>query len=203
MEAVMRKWFPVAVVVLASAAPAWAQSGLTIHPDQVPWPKLQARIGLATPSPLVTDLWGAGSASNVQAGRVLGDYYFLGHGLSFGSAHISGAFRATSGVLLGANGPSLSMSTVPQFGWSVSAQQQPLGAQAQGWSDPDTNHGLPYVGVGYTGLSLKGGWGFTADVGVLAMNPGSGLRITKQSLDDTLRDLRVTPVVQLGVSYSF
>ena len=34
------------------AGPAWADGGLTIEADQVPWPKFQARVGLATTVPL-------------------------------------------------------------------------------------------------------------------------------------------------------
>lgn len=199
----MRTSFTLAVAVLAAmAGSARAEGGLTVDADQVPWPKLQARIGVASATPLVTDLWASGNPS-VQGGRVLGDYYFLGHGVSFGSYRYSGAFRATSGVLLGSTGPSLSMATVPRLGWSMSGAAQPLGATGSIGQDTDGGHLLPYVGVGYTGLSTKGSWGFTADVGVLGLSSGSGLRWHSQTVDDTARELRVTPVVQLGVSYSF
>lgn len=199
----MRTSFPVAVAVLAAlAGPAWADGGLTVDADQLPWPKLQARVGIASTTPLVTDLWASGSPA-VQGGRVLGDYYFLGHGVSFGAYRYSGAFRATSGVLLGSSGPSLSMATVPQLGWPMSGATQPLGATTSIGQDVDQSRPLPYVGVGYTGLSSKGSWGFTADVGVLGLSSGSGLKWRSQTLDDTARELRITPVVQLGVSYSF
>ena len=67
---------------------------------------------------------------------------------------------------------------------------------------------VPYLGLGYTGGSVKGGWGFSADVGVMALNPSSAVKLGRvlgggQSLDDTLREMRVSPVLQLGVSYSF
>jgi len=65
---------------------------------------------------------------------------------------------------------------------------------------------LPYVGIGYSGSSLRGGWGFNADLGLAAQNSGQqrlARSITSQSLDDTLRELRLTPVLQLGVSYRF
>jgi hypothetical protein len=65
---------------------------------------------------------------------------------------------------------------------------------------------VPYVGLGYSGLTGRGGWGFAADVGVMALH-GDSVRFGRlsgaQSLDDLLRDLRLTPVLQLGVSYSF
>ena len=66
----------------------------------------------------------------------------------------------------------------------------------------------PYLGIGYTGLSSKGGWGFSADVGVVALSPRSTVKLGRvlggtQSLDDVLRDMRLSPLLQLGVSYSF
>jgi hypothetical protein len=62
--------------------------------------------------------------------------------------------------------------------------------------------------LGYTGLSSKGGWGFSADVGVMALSPGSSVKLGRvfsgnQSLDDLLREMRLSPLVQVGVSYSF
>jgi hypothetical protein len=64
---------------------------------------------------------------------------------------------------------------------------------------------LPYLGVGYTGLSPRGGWSFNADLGLMSLNPGNAGKLGRvfgggQSLDDTVRDMRWSPVVQLGVS---
>jgi hypothetical protein len=209
MEVAMRKSMSVVAWMLGSwAVSAQAQGGFTVDADQVAWPKLQARIGLATSpaalTPLLTDLTLPAGTSAMQGGRVLGDYYFLGGGLSLGSARINGGFRATSGLLLGSHGASFSMPTVPTAGLALSASQQvvPLGNSLVDLS-PDGSHTVPYLGVGYTGLSAKGGWGFTADLGLMALNPASSSSLTHQSLDDTLRDMRITPVVQLGVSYSF
>lgn len=197
----------IAVLTLAAVAgPALAQGGLMVDADQVPWPKLQARIGLAvTPTSLLTDFTLPAYGSGLQGGRVLGDYYFLGGGLSLGSDRINGGFRATSGLLLGSHGASLSMATVPQPGLTVSTAHQwvPAGLSLLDAGPADPNHTVPYLGVGYTGLAAKGGWGFTADLGLMALNPGSTLNLTHQGLDDTLRDMRLTPVVQLGVSFSF
>jgi hypothetical protein len=64
----------------------------------------------------------------------------------------------------------------------------------------------PYLGVGYSGSSLRGGWGFSADLGLAAQNPGAirlGRAFSGQPLEDLVRDLQVTPVLQLGVSYQF
>ena len=67
---------------------------------------------------------------------------------------------------------------------------------------------LPYIGIGYSNLSAKSGWHFSADLGVVSQSPGNVVRFGRvfggtQSLDDAVRDMRLAPVVQLGVSYSF
>ena len=84
------------------------------------------------------------------------------------------------------------------------------GLQLPGLPDtsPDSSGAVPYLGVGYTGLSGKAGWGFSADLGVMALNPGSAANLGRvfgnvQNLDDVLRDMRLSPLVQVGVSYSF
>ncbi len=65
---------------------------------------------------------------------------------------------------------------------------------------------LPYLGIGYTGLSEDGGWSFSADLGVMGQadavrfGPAFG---RSQGLDAAIRDLRFAPVLQFGVSYSF
>lgn len=178
---------------------AIAQSdGLTLRGQAEPWPKLQTRISLATHTPVLASLAPHGPALGLQGGRILGDYYFS-TGSSHGSRY-SGSFRATSGLLLAPGGVSLSQPSVPRGG-SLSVSQ--LSLSQPGDPGGEAAHGAAYVGFGYTGMSLKGGWGFTADLGVLASN-GSGLRLApRQGHEDGLRDLRLTPVLQLGISYSF
>jgi hypothetical protein len=61
----------------------------------------------------------------------------------------------------------------------------------------------PYLGIGYSDASLRGGWGFSADLGLAAQSFGAARSLGSQSLDDTIRDMRLTPVLQLGVSYRF
>ncbi len=187
------------------AAPAWAGEGLTVDAERVPWPRLQARVSLATSTPLSTDLVSAGQ---LQGGRVLGDYYFT-HGPLLGSGgRVSGGFRASGGLLLGTRGASLSLPSVPRAGWAMNLSQQGLSASA-GDGSIDSGPTVPYLGIGYTGLSPKGGWGFTADLGLMGLTPpGAGLRPGRATasglgFDDVLRDLRLTPVLQLGLSYSF
>jgi len=67
---------------------------------------------------------------------------------------------------------------------------------------------LPYVGIGYSSLAARSGWSFSADLGLVSLAPGNAVRLGRvfggsQNLDDVVRDMRLTPVLQLGASYSF
>ena len=71
-----------------------------------------------------------------------------------------------------------------------------------------TSDPLPYVGLGYTGLSQKGGWGISADLGLVAEYAGTSTRPARslfgvQGMDNAVRDLRLSPVLQVGISYAF
>lgn len=202
-------WGSLACLVLATVlAPAQAQSGLRIGQDpgaqQAAWPRWQARIGLSTSSANVAD---ASAPWQVNAGQLLGDYYWAGTRLG-GSGSIGG-FRATSGLLLGQRSlalgtPVLTSGQGASLTLSRSLRPAP---PALGEGAHETWSAAPYIGVGYSGMSLRGGWGFTADVGV-AMDAG-GLRtrrdgaLSPQGLDDLLRELRLRPVLQVGASYAF
>ncbi|MED5618057.1 hypothetical protein [Ideonella sp. BN130291] len=201
-----RLFHAVLVLLGCTAGPVWADGGLTVDADKVPWPRLQTRVGLVTTNPLAADVASANPYA-LQGGQILGDYYFS-RGPLFGSQRVSGGFRATSGWLLNSHGVSLSMPAVPRPGGAFTVSQQNTAGNGPADLAGEGGHAAPYLGVGYTGLSLKGGWGFTADVGVLALGSGSGLRPGKlglgnTSLDEQWRDFRLTPVLQLGVSYSF
>jgi hypothetical protein len=143
---------------------------------------------------------------------VLGDYYFSNRWASravLGASGdgLNGGFRATSGLLLGQRSgayPLLNLANPTRnFNVDLRTAYVPSNEPA-----PVEASAVPYVGVGYTGMSSKGGWGFSADVGVMALKPGSAVKLGRvmgggQSLDDVLREMRVSPMLQLGVSYSF
>lgn len=192
------------VGLLLAALPAQSQGGLRMNNDaRAPspaWPHWQARFGLTTTSPVhATTNW------QLTAGQLLGDYYWSG--LRPAGVGRAGGFRATSGVLLGqrslaigvptlgaASGVGLTLSRGPRLAFG--------GAEAQeAWA------AAPYVGIGYSGVSLRGGWGFTADVGLAGTS--AGLRARRESapgtqgVDELLRELRLTPVLQFGASYAF
>jgi hypothetical protein len=191
-----------AAAFLLGAAPAWAQGqGLTLDENALFGPRLQARVGLNT-SAALSD--GSNASWQQQAGILLGDYYFSRARL--GEGQVSSGFRATSGVLLGQRSLALGTPALAHgTGVGLTALRQPrvampgLEVAAEPWA------AVPYVGVGWSGASLRGGWGVSADFGFAGRSYGSGgLRISgNQSLDDLLRELRITPMVQIGVSYAF
>jgi hypothetical protein len=189
------------------SANASEQPGLRADTDSLPWPRVAARLGLSmspastTTSPGLFDANMLRGPSQLASLNVLGDLYFAN----------SHRFRATGGVLLGAR-------ALP---WSNSAllATQPGTALVVGRTAPwapdesaadvgETAHSVPYLGIGYSDAPVRGGWGFSADFGVLALTPRPAVRLGRvfsgqQSFDDLLRELRLTPSVQVGVSYSF
>jgi hypothetical protein len=67
---------------------------------------------------------------------------------------------------------------------------------------------MPYLGIGYSDYSLKSGWGFWADIGLVVQSPGGALGMGRVlsgalSVEDLARELRMSPMLQLGVNYSF
>lgn len=171
---------------------AWAQgTGLTVGDSVQFGPRLQARIGLSTGH------MGDGGHPSWQphAGVLLGDYYFSR--ARFGSGDVSGGFRATSGLLLGQR--SLALGTPALGGGKQQRWASPTGeSPSEPWS------AVPYLGVGWSGVSARGGWGLTADLGFAARPSGGGLRVNNAAaLDDLLRELRLMPVLHIGVSYAF
>ena len=200
------------VGTLATVSAAWSApeegDGLA-----VPLPKLQGRVrlGMSAPAPEVSSFPVTASDARLSGASVLGDYYFgTRHATRDGD---SSGFRATSGLYLGSRtglwggqtsaAPGTGLVSVERQGFSLAAPPTPGEAGADGGSAA-----VPYVGLGYSGSSIKSGWGFSADFGLMALNPGGALRLGRafggsQNLDDLLRELRFSPVVQLGVSYSF
>lgn len=192
--------------LLLSVPAALAQSGLRLGDDAqarlAAWPRWQARVGLAATASTID----AGTRWQLSAGQVLGDYYWSG--LRPAGVGRSGGFRATSGLLLGQRSLALGTPTLssPQgVGLTLSRSVRPAAgpgdALNESWS------AVPYVGIGYSGISLRGGWGFTADVGLAGTAGGLRTRrdaaLGAQGVEDLLRELRLTPVLQFGASYAF
>ena len=193
----------------AGEASALAAEGSGLRaPSEAPWPRWQGRLGVVTAAPAPGGRFEAGddaTALQHQSLSLLGDYYFTQQGLAPQSSY-GGGFRATGGLLLGNRAMPLSAPPSGLSGFSV--ERRPVGywnANAPG--DGTDTGGVPYVGVGYTGLrSLRatgGGWAFNADVGVMALQPNTAFRLGQQALSDTLRDRQFSPLLQVGVSYKF
>jgi hypothetical protein len=196
-----KHWLAGTILALAGVN-ALAQTGLKIDTD-LPLSGWQTRIGLTT----TTRTLQATESLHLRGARVLGDYYFNGPA-ALGNSRVTGGFRATSGLLLGVRGAGLATPALTQPGFGLSVSRQMLPFTMVPGDVADSTQTLPYVGLGYTGLSLRGGWSFSADLGLMATSPGAGLRFGRvlgggQNLDDLVRDLRLRPVLQLGVSYSF
>lgn len=200
-------WMAAAALTLSTAGSAWAMGDGLVPSDAGLWPRWQGRLSVGTYSPtLRPDAMNADTQGlKVGGASLFSDYYFARRYHGVGSAS---GFRATSGVFFGSRSSSLlaltPSSTLAGSAFSIDRRSVGLwtGSPAADAADP-----VPYVGLGYTGLAGKGAWGFSADLGLMALNPGSAVKLGKvftgQSLDDALRDMRLSPVLQLGVSYSF
>jgi len=198
----MRKtvWMLAAAIGLV-AAPAMALEGdsVSLNPDQLPWARWQGRLSLGT----TAANWRPGTeVGKVSSASLMGDYYF---GRSLVGPGSAGGFRATSGLIFGPRAllstgqPGLSAGSPFSIGNRLFGQTtMPYANDSAG--DSAT---LPYLGVGYTGLSGHNRLSFSADLGLVAQTPGGIKVIRSQSLDDAVRELRLAPLVQLGVSYAF
>lgn len=195
-----------AVVLAGSvcmAGAAWAQQGLQLKPDRNAFTKLQGRLQVSQSQDDDSLSFDARRGSRLLSANLLADYYLTGSGLGDGTR---GGLRATGGLMLGPMSLLQSSSGVAlgrgaAVTPSLSAGRRSLSLLTGPEREP--NLSLSYVGVGYTSYSLRGGWGFSADVGVIG-GGASGLRLGNSAPQAELsQDLRYKPVLQLGVSYSF
>lgn len=200
------------LLLTAGCQSSMAAEGLQLPAAEAVWPHLQARITLQTVSalPLPASLSAgliagprgeSGATLRVlQSASVIGDYYFATP--SFGN------FRASGGVLMGtSNGAPLSGS----FGTSRLglAVNNGFGSTATG-SKPglESNGPATYLGLGFSGAAWRSHLAFSADVGLLAERPAGALSagralLGNQGAENALRELRLSPLFQLGVRYSF
>lgn len=193
-----------ALLLFAPLAPAQsADAGAGLRGD-AGWPRWQGRLSLS--SNLSDPLAGNGARDSLS---LLGDYYFVQQGLAPRSRY-AGGFRATGGLFVGPRATTWSAlpASPAELGSGFSAQRRSFSLWGPaGTADDASSRSVPYVGLGYTGLSAVrgtgGGWSFSADLGVMGLQPRSAVRLGPQSLNDTLRELQLSPLLQLGVSYAF
>lgn len=173
--------FSTGLILLLAAAhgPAQAQDrGLTARADALGGASWQSRFERDAPSALAARAALALGSPGlpVQSLRLLGDYQFST--LRLGD---TGGLRLTGGLLINLKSP-------------ISAL-------------PETNNGaLPYAGIGYSSGSLRGEWGFSADLGLAA--PGlSSARIDRlfNNSAPAVADAqpRLLPMIRLGMSVAF
>ncbi len=188
-----------ALPLLAAAA-----DGLVAPATDAVWPDWQARITILTPSPLSLGLAApaalaaAATGPGLQGGAVFGDYVF--------ARPWFGSFRASGGLLRGRQaGLPLASLSAGRLGVNVmgtAAWAPGIGAAA----DAEVPRTDSYRGLGYNGPALHGGLSVSADFGLVS---GSGARgvgralFGSQGLNSSLRALRLSPLLQLGVRYSF
>lgn len=194
--------FIAAVTGLLAPVSALAYQGLVATAGEWLWPQLQARITVQTAALTPMELSrlyepGASAARGVQGGSLLGDYVFATP--SFGN------FRATSGVMLGGPGGAPVLSAVPIARVGINVLDS--GVAGNNWA-ADSPSTLPYLGLGYSSASLWRSLSVSADVGLVAARPaglsGVGRAVLgNQAMEAAVRDLRLAPVLQLGVRYSF
>ncbi len=204
----------VAVLIVPFGAPAALAAdaaGASIETAPAAWARWQGRVslGLTAPAGRALSLGGATAKLQADSLSVLGDYYF---GDVSGAQSHAGGWRATSGVIVGSRSPLWSGQA------SLTASRGLLGVERQVSGllpvlpmapDPAAETtAVTYVGLGYTGLSLRSNWSFSADLGLVARSPGNVIKLGRvftgsHGADDLLRELRLAPMLQLGVSYSF
>jgi hypothetical protein len=213
----MRILTSVASMALACAAgTAAADSGLRVDGADGFWPGTQIRLSVhavradGTPLRLGYQSTAWLSPISPMAAAVSGDYYFSKN-LADATSPRTG-FRASSVLLI--RQPGISLSDLAWSSRAAASFSSPvrltLPSPAPGMPDPgaDNVSAMPYVGFGYSDISLKTGWGFWADIGLVVQSPGNALGLGRvlsgtQGVEELMRDLRMAPMVQLGVSYSF
>ncbi len=188
-------------LIAATTSSALAAGGLLAPADDELWPSLRARITIQTAAISPLSLSGLGQdGQGLRGGAVFGDYVFAQP--SFGS------FRATSGLVFGSH------AGAPQFSIAAPGAGSRLGltlnqgralpgaAQAEGWQ------AAPYLGLGFSSPLGESGFSLSADLGWVAESnaPGSDALRTPlgvQGSDSQRRELRLSPLLQFGMRYTF
>ncbi|MCE9660199.1 MAG: hypothetical protein K8R60_16685 [Burkholderiales bacterium] len=208
------RWITLFVATFAPLAASAGGEGLSTDADRVPWARFQGRISFTATAPLASTPVAPsdGTGLQVQGLSLMGDVYF-GSAPAGNAKATAGGFRATSGVIVGTRNSLWGMSAMAPASGLLNVDRRLFGPSAPvlGYStDPanDSSGTLPYLGIGYSSLAARSGWSFSADLGLVSLAPGNAVRLGRvfggsQNLDDVVRDMRLTPVLQLGASYSF
>ncbi len=189
------------LLALGCAGSTLAQ-GLGVRWDNTLGSQLQTRVRLGSTTVAAMPQLSINSNSNftLPTGMVFGDYFFRSREPS------GGGFRATTGWMLRSRNLSLADAGTPAA--SASTGYPRISSLAAVDAPADAPTAQPYFGVGYSGWSGKTGVSFSADLGLAAQSTGSVVRLGRvlngsRTLDDVLREMRLQPLLQLGVNYSF
>lgn len=209
----MRILQSLSILSLCGAAGLAAAEGLRVDRIGGYWSAAQTRLQInavvldTTLNTPAAQVWAAPAPLAASLG---GDYYFSRSPQEAGLPQ--SGFRASSALLIRQPGVSLSelawsSRSMASFGGPSRLTLGSLGATAYDTGTQNLST-LPYLGIGYSDYSLKSGWGFWADIGLVVQNPGSALGLGRtlsgsQGVDDLVRELQLSPMVQMGVNYSF
>lgn len=180
---------------------AGAAQGLSQPAADMLWPQWQARITLMTSGASTLALAplaeGGAAPRGLRGGALLGDYVF--------ARPAFGSFRASGGLMSGHLGGLPLASTLAGGRFDVSVQRSTTSAWLPGTEAPAT---LPYLGFGFSGGAGLAGLSLSADVGLVAERPEAAVGLGRalfgnQGMERSLRELRLAPVMQLGVRYTF
>jgi hypothetical protein len=206
------QWVISGLIAALPVAQSWAAdgNGLTANADSVPWARWQGRLSFEVQAPLLRADPGGAPASGLQIQSIslLRDYYLT---RSLIGAGTQGGLHTTGGLIVSPGSRSAGQALFGAQPGALSITRRiasPVAPALGNEAGPDGSTTIPYLGVGYMGQSTKGGWSFNADLGLVALEPGNAVKFGRvfsgsQSLYDLARDMRVAPVMQMGLSYSF
>lgn len=172
------------------------------------------RLSSAGPGSLRVEgsLWGArfdlrppaasddGATLRRSGWQLLGDYHF----------RTIGGLRATGGLLGSSSRPAALAPNLPgasrlQMRHGSHPGLGEMAASGRLWQGESEASTAPYLGLGYSIGNPAAGWGLSADLGLRASRETADVRLGQN--DNTSADwpqtLRLRPMLQFGVSYSF
>lgn len=169
---------------LSSAHPAGA--GLRLQDPSGDWGRWQSQLTVVTGS-------APGSTTALSAVRLSGERLF-----DWGRLGDAGGLRARGALLLGPRSLALGAAgrSAGALGW------QHIDGSA---ADASGHTAVPYVGVGYSAWWARSGLGLSADFGLVAERAGLAWRSFSggASLEDSVRAMQLSPVLQVHLSFSF
>jgi hypothetical protein len=191
---------------------ALAADGLQLPAAEALWPQWQARITVqAVNASLINSPWSSGlaasrwvdstsTARSLQGASVLGDYYF--------ATPSFGGFRASGGLLMGAPVSANLGNAWASTQWGMSANGVAGVAHGGNSGHAEMPNAATYLGLGFNGGVLRNSLAFSADFGLVAERPGGAISagralLGNQGAENALRELRLSPLFQVGLRYTF